>query len=216
MLSGASRNLPFPWVPVDLAHCCFLAFPLYLNKFTHLSGAEKEENRRALQPQEEEEGRTGRGRERLRALGRLPSPSSYYLWTTLGWEKIKTSSAFGWLLPFWHGWWRVEVLAQGHLGSLLLGKLQLNIEKLRLYELITRLCLMSEGGHSHSLPHRSPICKIEVPGNLILKSHSRAESLHLNDSWLNWLRTINLVLRGHIYWQEALYVYYFTTGSDEG
>lgn len=60
------------------------------------------------------------------------------------------------------------MLAQGHLGSLLLWKLLLNAEKLRLYELIAVFCLMSKRGHCHSLPHCDPICKTEASGNLIL------------------------------------------------
>lgn len=108
---------------------------------------ENEGNRGAMLPQEEGDGRSGWGRESPEVLGWLPRPSRCCTWTTLrmgkGNEEISFMDGFH-LSGTGDGefrWW-----SKATLGSCCYGNSYLT-DRLKLYKLITALCMMSKRGH---------------------------------------------------------------------
>lgn len=70
-------------------------------------------------------------------------------------------------------------------------------------ELITALGMMPKRGYHILCPvtPRPPLFKTKASsGHLISKLLSAKEGIYLNNTWCNWLRAINISLRGHICW----------------
>jgi hypothetical protein len=68
-------------------------------------------------------------------------------------------------------------------------------------KLITALGMMPKRGYHIILYHVTPMYKMKASsGHLISKLLSIKEGIYLNNSWCNWLRTINISLMEHICW----------------